>query len=141
VALDSAGNLIFADSTSDRICVVAAATGTFYGHAMSAGDIYTITGTGQPGFSGDGGPATSATLSTYRSAGVAMDGYGNVLVIDGSNDRIRMVAAAAPLSRRSSASPGASRLTNRGTSSSPTRRAHLRCASSLRPPALFTASR
>ena len=37
-------------------------TGTFYGQAMTAGDIYTVAGNGTGGFSGDGGPATTAEL-------------------------------------------------------------------------------
>ena len=37
-------------------------TGTFYGQAMTAGDIYTIAGTGKRGTTGDGGPATRAEV-------------------------------------------------------------------------------
>ena len=40
--------------------MVAASTGTFYGQAMTAGDIYTVAGDGINGYSGDGGPATAA---------------------------------------------------------------------------------
>jgi hypothetical protein len=71
---------------------VAVATGSFYGMAMTAGDIYTIAGTGQPAFSGDGGPATDAGIGTYYSAGMAIDGNGNILIVDGGNHRIRMIA-------------------------------------------------
>jgi hypothetical protein len=35
--------------------VVAASTGSFYGQAMTGGDIYTIAGNGTRGFSGNGG--------------------------------------------------------------------------------------
>jgi trimeric autotransporter adhesin len=92
VAVDGAGNVLVADSGNNRIRVVAARTGTFYGRAMTAGDIYTIAGNGTGGFSGDGGPATAAALS--QSFGVAVDGAGNVLVADSGNNRIRVVAAA-----------------------------------------------
>jgi hypothetical protein len=92
VAVDSAGNLVFPDSNNNRIRVVAASTGTFYGQAMTAGNIYSIAGTGQAGFSGDGGPAASASLETYYSAEIATDGSGNVLIVDGGNGRIRMIA-------------------------------------------------
>ena len=91
VATDAAGNLLISDTDNQRIRVVAHTTGTFYGQAMTAGDIYTVAGTGTEGFSGDGGPATSAELAF--PAGVAADGAGNVLIADGSNTRIRVVAA------------------------------------------------
>ena len=38
-------------------------TGTFYGQQMTLGDIYTVAGNGQDGFSGDGGSATKAGFS------------------------------------------------------------------------------
>src|SRR5215470_10484306 len=41
-AVDHSGNLVIADNLHDRIRVVAARTGTFYGQAMTAGDIYTV---------------------------------------------------------------------------------------------------
>ena len=44
--MDGAGNLVIADTGNDRVRVVAASTGTFYGRAMTAGDIYTVAGTG-----------------------------------------------------------------------------------------------
>jgi hypothetical protein len=56
--IDHAGNLVIPDSGNYRVRVVAAATGTFYGQAMTAGDIYTVAGDGTGGYSGDGGPAT-----------------------------------------------------------------------------------
>ena len=57
VAVDGSGNLVIADMNHNRIRVVAGSTGTFYGQAMTAGDIYTVAGTGGYAFSGDGGPA------------------------------------------------------------------------------------
>ena len=92
VAVDGAGNVLIADRHNQRVRVVAAAAGTFYGQAMTAGDIYTIAGTGLPGFSGDGGPATSAEL--FAPQDVAVDGAGNVLIADPGNMRMRVVAAA-----------------------------------------------
>jgi hypothetical protein len=91
VAVDGTGNLLIADTFNERVRVVAASTGTFYGQAMTAGDIYTVAGTGTAGFSGDGGPATSAELSDL--SGVAVDGTGNLLIADTGNQRIRVVAA------------------------------------------------
>ena len=49
--------------------MVAATTGTFYGQAMTAGDIYTVAGNGTAGFSGDGGPATSAAADFPAGGG------------------------------------------------------------------------
>jgi hypothetical protein len=89
VTVDSAGNLVITDDGNGRIRVVAVTTGTFYGQAMTAGDIYTVAGNGTAGFSGDGGPATSAEIQPLD---VAVDGAGNLVIADGGNDRIRVVA-------------------------------------------------
>ncbi len=90
-AVDGAGNLVIADSANDRVRVVAAGTGTFYGQAMTAGDIYTVAGNGTTGFSGEGGPATRAELDSPR--GVTVDGAGNLVIADRGNNRVRVVAA------------------------------------------------
>ena len=70
--------------------MVAENTGTFYGRAMTAGDIYTVAGNGNPDYSGDGGPATGAELSSPR--GLAVGTNGNLAIADGQNNRVRMVA-------------------------------------------------
>ena len=56
------------------------------------GTITTVAGTGVQGFSGDGGPATSAQLA--RPFGVAPTADGGFLVVDVGNQRIRKVSAA-----------------------------------------------
>ena len=91
VTVDAAGNLVIADTDNQRVRVVAASTGTFYGQPMTTGDIYTVAGNGTRGFSGDGGPATNAELA-YPD-GVAMDGAGNLVIADTGNNRVRVVAA------------------------------------------------
>jgi trimeric autotransporter adhesin len=91
VAVDAAGNLVIADYVNSRVRVVAASTGTFYGQAMTAGDVYTVAGDGTLGDSGDGGPATSAELG--YPVGVAVDAAGNLVIADTTNDRVRVVAA------------------------------------------------
>lgn len=53
------------------------------------GIISTFAGTGVPGYSGDGGRATSAQL--YRPFGVAVDTAGNVYIAEDSNHVIRKV--------------------------------------------------
>ncbi len=90
VVVDHAGNLVIADEFNNRVRVVAASSGTFYGRAMTAGHIYTVAGEGTGGFSGDGGPATSAKLG--GPDGVAVDGPGNLVIVDQFNNRIRVVA-------------------------------------------------
>jgi hypothetical protein len=88
VAVDGAGNLVITDAGNNRVRVVAAATGTFYGQAMTAGDVYTVAGDGPYAFSGDGGPGTSAELASPE--GVALDGA-NLVIADNGNCRVRML--------------------------------------------------
>src|SRR5260370_41240591 len=57
---------------------------------MKGGDIYTVAGDGTLGFLGDGGPAAKAELAF--PGGVAVDGAGNLVIVDG-NARVRVVAA------------------------------------------------
>ena len=65
--------------------VVAHATATFYGQPMTAGDIYTVASNGQPGSTGDGGPATAARLDLPRA--VTFDGAGNLVIADTGSNR------------------------------------------------------
>jgi len=58
----------------------------------SSGAVTTIAGTGEKGFSGDGGPATEATMSWVRD--IAIDDAGNVYFSDPLNNRVRMVDTA-----------------------------------------------
>ena len=92
LVFDGSGNLLFADTSNHRIRVVAASSATFFGQSMTAGDIYTIAGTGTAGFSGDGGAATSAKLNTPYD--VAIDSHGNVVIADKNNQRVRVLAEA-----------------------------------------------
>lgn len=54
-----------------------------------AGTITTIAGTGERGFSGDGGPATAAQLDGARS--IAVDSVGNIYIADYYNHRVRKI--------------------------------------------------
>jgi hypothetical protein len=89
IAIDASGNLVFAENGDNRIRVVAVTAGTFYGQAMTAGDIYTVAGDGSSAFSGDNGPATAAGL---WAGGVAVDASGNLVIGDSLNQRVRVVA-------------------------------------------------
>ncbi len=53
------------------------------------GTISTIAGTGQSGFSGDGGPAREATFNKPHS--IALDGKGSLFICDIGNHRVRRV--------------------------------------------------
>ncbi|MCH8820261.1 MAG: IPT/TIG domain-containing protein, partial [Acidobacteria bacterium] len=79
VAVDAAGNLFIADSQNKRIRKVDQATGI----------ITTVAGTGEADFSGDGGPATEASLNKPRH--VAIDAAGHLLITDINNHRVRRV--------------------------------------------------
>ena len=79
INLDRSGNIYIADSANYRVRKV----------TMSTGIITTLAGTGSPGRTGDGGPATSATLSYLY--GVATDVSGNIYIADTVNSLIRMV--------------------------------------------------
>ena len=81
VAVDGAGNLFIADTNNHRIRKV-----------DSAGVITTVAGTGETGFSGDGGPAIQAALE--EPSGVTVDGAGNLFIADTNNHRIRKVDSA-----------------------------------------------
>ena len=91
IALDGSGNLVICDSGNAAVRVVAAADGTFYGITMTAGDIYTVAGTGTTGSSGNGGRALLAELD--QPDGLAIDSHGNLVVADLGNSQIRVVAA------------------------------------------------
>jgi len=80
VAVDSAGNLYIAEYAGNRIRKVS-----------TIGTITTVAGPGSTnGALGDGGPATSATLSGPR--GVAVDSAGNVYIADSGHARVRKVS-------------------------------------------------
>jgi sugar lactone lactonase YvrE len=85
VTLDAEGNMYIADGG-----IYCSGPG---GHTVRKvnphGTITTVAGTGEPGFSGDGGPATKARLNVPFA--VAVDREGNLYITDEGNYRIRKV--------------------------------------------------
>jgi hypothetical protein len=98
VAVDPSGNLVIADGGNNRFRVVAVSASD-PGYLLAGcpgtctwaqGDIYTVAGNGTAGYSGDGGPATSAEVSSW-GAGIAFDRNGNLVITDPWNCRVREV--------------------------------------------------
>jgi len=78
IAVDAAGNLYIIDGNRVR-------------KVDHNGIITTVAGNGNPGYSGDGGPATSAELCSPQR--VALDVYGDLYIADTFNYCIRKVDA------------------------------------------------
>ena len=89
MTLDAAGDLLIADTANYVVRFVPVTSGTYFGQSMSADDIYTIAGTGTSGYSGNGGPATSAKFANVLDA--TFDVSGNVLIVDSGNDYVRFL--------------------------------------------------
>jgi len=81
VVVDKSGQVFIADNSADRVRKI-----------DISGTISTVAGTGQPGYSGDGGPATSAELN--GPFGIALDNAGNLYIADSRNNVIRCVVGA-----------------------------------------------
>jgi sugar lactone lactonase YvrE len=78
VAVDAAGNLYIADTLNNVIRKVA-----------TNGIISTVAGNHVSGYSGDGGPATSAQLNSPQ--GLAVDAGGRIYIADTNNFAIRLL--------------------------------------------------
>ena len=79
IQFDAAGNLYIAERDNHVVRKVDAKTGV----------VSTVAGTGVPGFSGDGGPATRAQLRQPHS--IAVDRAGRLLICDVGNHRVRQL--------------------------------------------------
>ena len=77
------GGFLIADTGNSRVRRVS-----------PAGTITTVAGTGTPGFSGDGGPATAAQLGQNSPYTVAATPDGGFLIGDEVNSRVRRVSPA-----------------------------------------------
>ena len=96
MAIDAAGDIYIDDDYADTVREIPAASGTQWGRAMTANDVYTVAGTssvaGTGGSSGDGGPATSAELN--GDSGLAVDAAGDLYIGDDDNNRVQEVPVA-----------------------------------------------
>lgn len=81
VSVDAAGNIYIADTNNQRV------------RTVTGGVIATAAGSGEQGFSGDGGTLTAALLNAPKAASV--DASGNLAIADTGNQRIRGAADAA----------------------------------------------
>jgi DNA-binding beta-propeller fold protein YncE len=79
IALDLANNLYIVDRLNACIRLVEAETGI----------IRTIAGTGQAGYSGDGGPARQAPLQEPND--IVLDGQGRAFIADVRDHRVRVI--------------------------------------------------
>jgi trimeric autotransporter adhesin len=79
VAVDASGNVYIADFYNNRIRLVTKSTGI----------ITTVVGNGKSGYTGDGGPAITASLNGCIS--IVLDESDNLYIADNSNNAIRLV--------------------------------------------------
>jgi sugar lactone lactonase YvrE len=87
LAVDAAGDVYIADGTGNSSIVV-------YSSTQQNPAVSTIAGTGTPGDSGDGGPATSALLKNPVS--IALDGKTDVYIVDLGNQALRKITYTYP---------------------------------------------
>src|SRR5205085_721479 len=78
VAIDNARNTYVVDRSGQRVRKI-----------DPSGIVTTIAGTGEAGFTGDGGPAVNASLN--RPNGIGTDPAGNIYIADTGNGRIRKI--------------------------------------------------
>ena len=78
VFVDSAGNVFVADTSNHRVRKI-----------DTAGIVTTIAGNGVADFSGDGGPASAASL--HYPTGIFVHSDGTIYIADSFNDRIRKI--------------------------------------------------
>lgn len=94
VAVDSSNNFYIADTSNNRIRVVNTQNTAIVvaGVPIQPGDIATVAGNGDIGYTGDNGPALSATLNS--PFGLAVDAIGDIFIADSYNGVLREVDTA-----------------------------------------------
>ncbi len=101
VGVDSFGNVYAADTDNHLVVKI-----------TPAGSMVNVAGTGNAGFSGDGGPGIAAQLN--KPSGLAVDAFGNLYVADSANHRIRRVDSSGAIT--TVAGSGSAGATGRGFS-------------------------
>jgi len=97
VASDLAGPVgIAVDGTLGRLYVAESAGDRVRRVDLATGEVEPFAGTGAPGFSGDGGAATLATLRSPRA--VAVSAAGDVFIADSGNHCVRRVSPGGTIS-------------------------------------------
>ncbi len=80
---------ILADDNGNIYASTIGSSNQFVKKISPDGTITTVAGTGERGFSGDGGPATQAKVSNPRD--MVLDAAGNLYLVDSDNFRIRKI--------------------------------------------------
>jgi hypothetical protein len=90
IAVDGAGDVVVADTGNCRVQVIAGHSGRHFGVAMKARHIYTVVGTGCHGH----GSTSHAAPWLGDPTSVAVDAGGDLLIADGTGNRILELPAA-----------------------------------------------
>ncbi len=83
LAIDAAGDIYIADNTANIVYAV-------YSVISNGTNIYPVIGTGAPGYTGDHGPSTAATINAPLA--IALDGSSDLFVVDSGNNALREVS-------------------------------------------------
>jgi uncharacterized protein (TIGR03437 family) len=92
LVFDSGGNLYISNEFNSQASSIG--IGERIRKVAPNGIITTYAGTGEAGYTGDGGPATSARINT--PGGMVVDAQNNLYFADAGNDRIRKIVPATP---------------------------------------------
>jgi hypothetical protein len=90
VAFDRSGDLVIANTGDNVVQLLASRSGRLLGHAVRSGFLYTLAGNGSAGYSGNGLAALKSAF--FLPTAIAVDGFGNILLADSGNNRLRVVA-------------------------------------------------
>jgi hypothetical protein len=91
LTIDASGNVVVCSAEFTSVFVIADSTGTFYGQAMTAGNVYPVAGEGPGGgFDGlgDDGPALTAKFGF--PIGIAAAPSGGIIIAD--DTRVRVIS-------------------------------------------------